>query len=71
MGAVGPAPCAVALLVVGQVPTTTNGMLMYAQKPLGSKLSLFLLYVLNVSIFLHSKSFCYFYFYIIHIKNKQ
>lgn len=27
MGAVGLAPSAVALLVVGQVPTTTNGML--------------------------------------------
>lgn len=27
MGAVGLAPCAVALLVVGQVPMTTNEML--------------------------------------------
>lgn len=41
MGAVGLAPCAVALLVVGQVPMTTNGMLTYAKKSLGSKLSLF------------------------------
>lgn len=32
MGAVGLAPCAVALLVVGQVPTTTNGMLTYTKK---------------------------------------
>lgn len=41
MGAVGLAPCAVALLVVGQVPMTTNGMLTYAKKSLGSKLSFF------------------------------
>lgn len=44
MGAVGLAPCAVALLVVGQVPTKTNGMLTYAKKSLGSKVSFFHLY---------------------------
>lgn len=41
MGAVGRAPCAVALLVAGQVPMATNGMLTYAKKSLGSKLSFF------------------------------
>lgn len=54
MGAVGLAPCAVALLVVGQVPMTTNGMLTYAKKSLGSKLSFFYLY----NMFCKSAYFC-------------
>lgn len=64
VGAVGLAPCAVALLVVGQVPTTTNGMLMYAKYRNHLGLSCHFLpvqYVLKVSIFQSSNTFCYFY----------